>query len=182
MQIVDLDSAEDSATRSSICDRRAPGGSRSRSWPPPMTPTGKQSRTAARSRHDERPAAAPTAPPAPAVPTRARALAARLAALFGRDSEIVGALKAPTTCSPAPTTDCGLTPRRTRSGSTSRSIVPSAPTSERARSAASSPPTSARRSASSSTRSCRPAGPRIRPATPTSTSSPGRSTTGRRER
>lgn len=37
-------------------------------------------------------AAPPTVPPAPAVPTRARALAARLAALFGRDSEIVGAL------------------------------------------------------------------------------------------
>jgi hypothetical protein len=38
------------------------------------------------------PDAAPTAPPAPAVPTRARALAARLAALFENDSEIVGAL------------------------------------------------------------------------------------------
>jgi hypothetical protein len=38
------------------------------------------------------PDAAPTAPPAPAVPTRARALAARLAALFEKDSEIVGAL------------------------------------------------------------------------------------------
>jgi hypothetical protein len=38
------------------------------------------------------PDAAPTAPPAPAVPTRARALAARLAALFEADSEIVGAL------------------------------------------------------------------------------------------
>src|SRR5450755_1748541 len=36
--------------------------------------------------------AAPTAPPAPAVPTRARALAARLAELFEADSEIVGAL------------------------------------------------------------------------------------------
>ena len=38
------------------------------------------------------PDAAPTALPAPAVPTRARALAARLAALFAQDSEIVGAL------------------------------------------------------------------------------------------
>ena len=36
--------------------------------------------------------AAPPAPPAPAVPTRARALAARLAALFEKDSEIVSAL------------------------------------------------------------------------------------------
>jgi hypothetical protein len=38
------------------------------------------------------PDAAPPAPPAPAVPTRARALAARLAALFEKDSEIVSAL------------------------------------------------------------------------------------------
>jgi hypothetical protein len=38
------------------------------------------------------PSAAPTVPPAPAVPTRARALAARLAALFTTDSEIVSAL------------------------------------------------------------------------------------------
>jgi hypothetical protein len=38
------------------------------------------------------PGAAPTAPPAPTVPTRARALAARLAALFETDSEIVSAL------------------------------------------------------------------------------------------
>jgi hypothetical protein len=37
------------------------------------------------------PNAAPT-PPAPAVPTRARALAGRLAALFEKDSEIVSAL------------------------------------------------------------------------------------------
>ena len=36
--------------------------------------------------------AAPTAPPTPAVPARARALAARLAALFGQDSEIVARL------------------------------------------------------------------------------------------
>jgi hypothetical protein len=36
--------------------------------------------------------AAPTAPPAPAVPAHARALAARLEALFATDSEIVGAL------------------------------------------------------------------------------------------
>lgn len=35
---------------------------------------------------------APTGPPAPATPTRARALAARLAALFETDSEIVSAL------------------------------------------------------------------------------------------
>jgi len=35
---------------------------------------------------------APTVPPAPAVPARARAVAARLAALFQTDSEIVGAL------------------------------------------------------------------------------------------
>ena len=50
--------------------------------------------------HDGCPAAAttsvpdppPTAPPAKAVPTRARALAARLAALFETDSEIVHAL------------------------------------------------------------------------------------------
>lgn len=35
---------------------------------------------------------APTAPPAPAIPTRARALAARLAALFKTDSEIVSVL------------------------------------------------------------------------------------------
>jgi hypothetical protein len=35
---------------------------------------------------------APTARPAPAVPTRARALAARLAALFETDGEIVSAL------------------------------------------------------------------------------------------
>jgi hypothetical protein len=38
------------------------------------------------------PHAAPTAPPAPAVPTRARALAARLAALFETDQEIVARL------------------------------------------------------------------------------------------
>ncbi len=38
------------------------------------------------------PGTTPTAPPAPAVPPRARALAARLAALFEKDSEIVGAL------------------------------------------------------------------------------------------
>ena len=38
------------------------------------------------------PAPAPTARSAPAVPTRARALAARLAALFEQDSEIVSAL------------------------------------------------------------------------------------------
>lgn len=38
------------------------------------------------------PDAALIAPPAPAIPTRARALAARLAALFGQDSEIVQAL------------------------------------------------------------------------------------------
>ena len=38
------------------------------------------------------PDSAATAPPAPAVPTRARALAARLAALFETDSEIVSAL------------------------------------------------------------------------------------------
>ncbi|HYB31308.1 MAG TPA: hypothetical protein VEF89_32260 [Solirubrobacteraceae bacterium] len=38
------------------------------------------------------PHAAPTTPPAPAVPTRARALAARLAALFATDHEIVARL------------------------------------------------------------------------------------------
>jgi hypothetical protein len=38
------------------------------------------------------PGAAPSAPPAPAIPTPARALAARLAALFEADSEIVSAL------------------------------------------------------------------------------------------
>ncbi|MGZ6669909.1 MAG: hypothetical protein ACXVH3_35140 [Solirubrobacteraceae bacterium] len=38
------------------------------------------------------PGAVPTAPPAPAIPTHAQALAARLAALFGQDSEIVSAL------------------------------------------------------------------------------------------
>lgn len=38
------------------------------------------------------PNAAPTAPPAPAVPAHARALAARLAALFKTDSEIVATL------------------------------------------------------------------------------------------
>src|SRR5919109_1143384 len=38
------------------------------------------------------PDAAPTAPPTPTVPTRARALAARLAGLFETDSEIVSAL------------------------------------------------------------------------------------------
>jgi hypothetical protein len=38
------------------------------------------------------PEAAPTGPPAPAVPPRARALAARLAALFEKDSEIVARL------------------------------------------------------------------------------------------
>ncbi len=41
--------------RSSICAPRRPGGSRWRSWPPPMTPTGRPSRAAARRRHDERP-------------------------------------------------------------------------------------------------------------------------------
>jgi hypothetical protein len=38
------------------------------------------------------PAPTPTAPPAPAVPTRARALAARLAGLFETDEEIVARL------------------------------------------------------------------------------------------
>lgn len=38
------------------------------------------------------PGPAPTAPPPPAVPAHARALAAQLAALFEKDSEIVSAL------------------------------------------------------------------------------------------
>ena len=117
---------------------------------------------------------APTAPP---VPTRARALAARLAALFETDSKIVSALNDAITCSPAPTTDCAPLPRRTRWRSTTRSIVRSAPTSQPPRSAASSPSRSASSPSNWPTRSPPPAIAAGRRAQRTSTSSrpaPGR--------
>ena len=126
-----------------------------------MTPTGKPSRTAARSRHDERPTPSTnTRRPRRRFPTCARALAARLAgAVRDRPARSSSALNdAHHLLAAAPTTGCAT---RSRGGPArdplTRSIARSGPTSKRPSSAASSPSTSASSPSSSPTRSPPPA-------------------------